>query len=175
MPEQIRADKEPDFEKPETSESKDENDGIAGIVREILKGESNDKLSIEKVAKIAAEGKFDKDGASTVAYAALDAYEKRGVEAFERAVNRKLEEMKSPYRISVDTTFAGIQDIGHLGVALVDSRNGKVVDKCGASVNNSPRVPHPPFEFPPFENPGKVLPPEWPRLDLPEFPKKRAQ
>lgn len=149
------------------------NDSLIRTIQELYQPKFPDRKSVEETAKLAASGKFDQDSRAAVAGAAYEAYQKGGTYAFEAAVNKKLEEMKSPYRIKVDESLAKVQDVGYLGVELIDKRTGKTVDSAACSINNSPRVPEPPFHFNERFKQEDQLPPDWPRLDIPEFPGKK--
>lgn len=144
----------------------------ANLLDGVYKPEYPDKKVVDNVIKLISNGKIEnKDELSA---AALDAYKQNRTTEFQNAINRKLEQMKSPYRLRIDDSMAAVQDIGSLNIQLINRDARKIADNCTASIDNSPKVPSPHIHRSPFEQQRQQeLPSDWPRLDIFEPPTRR--
>ncbi len=118
MPENIPETAEPSQFRAAEKAQPAEQSGLRDFIEKLFNRDYPDKKAVESVADAVASGKIEhKD---EVAGEALKAFRGQQTNEFERAVNKKLEEMNSPYKIKIDDSFAGIQDIGNLSVDLIE-------------------------------------------------------
>lgn len=147
----------------------------ANIYDQIFTRGYADKAAVDNVANLVSKGKIENK--DEVLSQALKACDNNQTKAFQNAVNEKLEQMNSSYRIKIDDSMAHVQDIGGIQVDLIDQDSRKVADSCSRTIDNSPKVPGPPTGFPlqpaPETPPTQQLPSDWPRLDIVVPPTRR--
>ena len=144
-------------------------DGNAPLLEQIFKTYPDAKL-VDNIVSMVSNGKIqDKAG---LANEAANAHSQSQTRQVQDAVNKKLADAKSPYRIKIDDSMAGIQDIGSISVDLIDTSSRKVLDTCARPIDNSPRVPYP--ERPYIDKtPVQQWPSDLPRLDIVDPPSRR--
>lgn len=142
-------------------------DANAPLIEELFKAYPDAKVVDNIVSKISAGKIQDKD---CLANEAVRAHSQAQTRQLQEAVNKKLSDAKSPYRIKIDDSRAGVQDIGSVSVDLIDTSGRKVVDTCARSIDNAPKLPVPVFPDihrpEPQPQPQPQLPSDWPRLDI---------
>lgn len=122
-----------------------------------------DKKAVDDVIKAISSGKIsDKD---CVSQQALKAHNLNQVQEFQDAVNKKLNDMGSPYLLKVDDSKKPTaQDAGYVAVSLISKDTRKVADSCGSSMSSQP-IKRSPWDAP-IQVQQEPLPSGWPQLDI---------
>jgi hypothetical protein len=145
-------------------------DGNSPLIERVFNKAYPDAKLVDNIVSMVSDGKIQDKGG--LANEAANAHAQSQTRQLQDAVNKKLADAKSPYRIKIDDSMAGVQDIGSISVDLIDTSSRKVVDTCARPIDNSPRVQYP--ERPHIDRPPvQQMPSDLPRLDIVDPPSRR--
>lgn len=136
-------------------------DANASLIDQVLKPPGPDGRVVDNLVWLISDGKITDKNAFL--NQVLDAQALGQTKQLQDAVNKKLADNGSAYRIKIDDSMASAEDIGSIKVDLLDLGARKLSDTCSRSINNGPKIPEAPHVDLPQ---AQQLPPEWPRLDI---------